>query len=239
MREPRDIEAAEQDPFLSLRGGGTELFLIRHGDALPDADEVIDGDYDAQSLSELGRRQARALADRLKDAGLSAVYASPIGRARQTAAAVAEAAGLELHIEPELREVALGAIEAAVPNGAGNEEIARMLRERLREIAALALGGGNWDAIPGSEPSAALRTRITTAVDDIAARHPGQRVAAVSHGGAINAYFASILGIERDYFFPAANTSISVVRIKGERRMLLALNDISHLREGGLLKGSD
>lgn len=239
MREPQDLRVAEQDPFLSLRGGGTEIYLIRHGDALPDADEVIDGDYDAQSLSELGRRQARALADRLKDANLAAIYASPIGRARQTAAAVAEVAGLELYIEPELREVALGTIEAAAPNGAGQEEIARMLRERLREIAAIALDGGKWDAIPGSEPSAALRTRVTTAVNAIAARHPGQRVAAVSHGGAINAYFATMLGIERDYFFPAANTSISVVRVKGERRMLLALNDVAHLRDDGLLKGAD
>lgn len=237
--EPRAGAAAESDPFLSLRGGGTEIYLIRHADALPDADEVIDGGYDIQSLSELGRRQARALAVRLKDANLSAIYASPIGRARETAAAVAEAAGLELCVEPELREVALGMIGPEVGSGASQEAVAQMLRERLREIATIALNGGNWDAIPGSEPAAELRARVTAAVHSIAARHPGQRVAAVSHGGAINAYFAALLGIQRDYFFPAANTSISVVRIKGERTLLLALNDVSHLREGGLLKGAE
>lgn len=231
--------AAETDPFLSLRGGGSEIYLIRHADALPDADEVIDGGYDVQSLSELGRRQARALAGRLKDAKLTAVYASPIGRARETAAAIAEAAGLELRIEPELREVALGAIGPEADSGIGQEEVARMLRERLREIASIALSGGKWDAIPGSEPSAELRARVTAAVDSMAARHPGERVAAVSHGGSINAYFAALLGIERDYFFPAANTSISVVRVKGNRRMLLALNDVAHLREDGLLKGAE
>ena len=231
--------AAETDPFLSLRGGGTEIYLIRHADALPDADEVIDGGYDVQSLSELGRRQARALAERLKDANLTAIYASPIGRARETAAAVAEAAGLELRIEPELREVALGAIGPEADSGIGQEEVSRILRERLREIAAIALSGGKWDAIPGSEPSAELRARVTAAVSSMAARHPGERIAAVSHGGSINAYFAALLGIERDYFFPAANTSISVVRVKGNRRMLLALNDVAHLREGGLLKGAE
>lgn len=239
MPEPQDTTATETDPFLSLRGGGTEIYLIRHADALPGADEIIASDYDAQSLSELGRRQARALAERLKDANLSAVYTSPIGRARETAAAVAEAAGLELHIEPDLREIGLGVIEAGLPSGAGQDEIARMLRQRLHEIAVIALSGGNWDAIPGSEPSADLRARITEAVNGIAARHPGQRVAAVSHGGAINAYFAALLGIGCDYFFPAANTSVSVVRIKGERRMLLALNDVAHLRESGLLKGAE
>lgn len=234
-----DSSSAASDPFLSLRGGGTEVYLIRHADALPDADEVIDGGYDVQALSELGRRQARALAERLKDANLAAIYASPIGRARETAAAVAEAAGLELRIEPELREVALGTIGPETASGATPDEIARILRQRLREIAAIAIDGGNWDAIPGSEPAAELRERITAAVNGLAARHPCERIAAVSHGGAINAYFAALLGIQRDYFFPAANTSISVARIKGNRRMLLALNDVAHLREGGLLKGAE
>lgn len=239
LSTPPDAQAAEADPFLSLRNGSTEIYLIRHADALPDADEVIDGSYDVQSLSELGRRQAHALAERLKDANLAAIYASPIGRARETAAAVAEAAGLELRIEPELREIALGTIGPDAASGATPDEIARMLRQRLREIAVIALNGGNWDAIPGSEPTAELRKRITSAVNGLAARHPGERIAAVSHGGAINAYFAALLGIERDYFFPAANTSISVVRIQGKRRLLLALNDVAHLRESDLFKGAD
>ena len=49
------------------------------------------------------------------------------------------------------------------------------------------------------------------------------------------AYFAAMLGITQDYFFLAANTSISVLRITGERRLLLALNDMAHLRRGNLL----
>ncbi|HLJ81389.1 MAG TPA: histidine phosphatase family protein, partial [Ktedonobacterales bacterium] len=93
-----------------------------------------------------------------------------------------------------------------------------------------------WDSIPGSEPSAHLRARLTAAIDSLARRHPGERIAVVSHAGAINAYIAAMLGLANDYFFPAANTSISIVRIKGARFMLLALNDVNHLREAGLLK---
>jgi broad specificity phosphatase PhoE len=63
-------------------------------------------------------------------------------------------------------------------------------------------------------------------------------VAIFSHGGAINAFFADLLGLDRDYFFPAANTSVSVARVQGERRLLMALNDISHLREAGVLDAS-
>src|SRR5215472_1662966 len=101
---------SKQDIFLSLKGGATELYLIRHADALPGAEEVTPGGYDDQPLSELGRRQARALGKRLRDARLAAVYSSPIGRARQTAEAVATEADVQVEIEPDLREVALGAI---------------------------------------------------------------------------------------------------------------------------------
>jgi len=223
------------DPFLSLKSGSTEIYLIRHGDALPGADEVSEGGYDDQALSELGRRQAEALGERLRSVRLAAVYSSPIGRARETAGYVARAQGLEVQSEPGLREIGLGPIGPGLEAGASPEELAKALKARLREIAVVAVTTGRWADIPGSEPSSELRRRLVETVGRIAAAHPGQRVAAVSHGGAINAYLAEILGIERDYFFPAANTSISVVRVKGPRQMVFSLNDVGHLLQQGLL----
>jgi 2,3-bisphosphoglycerate-dependent phosphoglycerate mutase len=232
---PSAAEQAEADPFLSLQSGATELYLIRHGDALPGADEIAHGDYDAQSLSALGRRQAKALAERLRESTpLAAVYCSPIGRAHETAAHVAAAQGLEVVIEPELREVGLGLIGPEVTEGLAPEEVAKLLKARLREIAVIAVTTGRWEAIPGSEPSPVLRARLRSAIAHIAEAHPGGRAAVVSHGGAINAYLASVLGLDRDYFFPAANTSISVVRVKAARAMLFSLNDITHLRAANL-----
>lgn len=232
---PSEAEQADADPFLSLKSGATELYLIRHGDALPGADEIAHGDYDAQSLSALGRRQAQALAERLRETTpLAAVYSSPIGRAHETAAHIAAAQDLEVVIEPELREVGLGQIGPEVATGLAPDEVARLLKERLREIAVIAVTTGRWEAIPGSEPSDVLRARLRAAISRIAAAHPGSRAAVVSHGGAINAYLASVLGLDRDYFFPAANTSVSVVRVKAARAMLFSLNDITHLRAANL-----
>lgn len=225
----------ETDPFLSLKRGATEVYLVRHADALPGADEVVGGGYDEQALSELGRRQASALAARMRTLELAAVYSSPIGRAHQTAAAIADAAGLDVRIEPDLREIALGPIGPDLAAKLPPDEVAKLLRDRLREIAVIAVTTGNWSGIPGSEPSAALRARTLAALQRLADAHPGRRIAAVSHGGAINACLAAILGIERDYFFPAANTSLSVVRIRGTLRMVFALNDIAHLSEASLL----
>ena len=230
-------EAAEPDPFLSLKRGGTEIYFVRHGDALPDQDEVVLGDYDAQALSDLGRRQAQALATRMALYKPTAIYSSPVGRAVQTARPTAEALGLEITLDADLREVELGEIGPDVATD-DPAEVSKLLRRRLREIANIAVSGGKWSAIPGSEPSAQLRARVVAAVARIHQRHPGERVAVFSHGGAINAYFAELLGLERDYFFPAANTSVSVARVLGERRLLMALNDISHLREAGVFEES-
>jgi broad specificity phosphatase PhoE len=70
---------------------------------------------------------------------------------------------------------------------------------------------------------------MNDAIEAIIENHAGERVAVVSHAGAINAYIASLLGLERDYFFPAGNTSISVVRARDRKRLVVTLNDIAHL----------
>lgn len=223
------------DPFLSLKRGATEIYLIRHGDALPAAEDVREGGYDEQALSDLGRRQAAALAEYLRMVPLAAVYSSPISRAWQTAAPLAKVQGMTVALEDGLREVSLGPVTADLLMPGSSEERAAMLKERLREIVRVAAHTGKWESIPGSEPSDALRNRITRTVDTLAERHAGERIAVVSHAGAINAYVASVLGIEADYFFPAANTSISVVRVRAPRHVLFALNDVAHLRMHDLL----
>lgn len=236
---PTGEEPQQPDPFMSLRHGGVELYIVRHADALPDADEVVDGGYDAQALSALGRRQAEALADRLRDLSLAAIYTSPMARAIQTARPTAVSHQLEIQPVEGLREIALGTLESDAMAGATPEEVATLLRTRLREIANIAVSTGSWESIPGTEPSTLLRARLTTAMDRIIAAHPGERVLIVSHAGAINAYLASLLGISHDYFFPTANTSVSVMRAQGERRMLFSLNDIAHLVQAALFTPRD
>lgn len=233
----QEISSAFDDAFLSLKLGGTELYFIRHADALPGADEVVLGHYDEQSLSELGRRQAQALAERLRDVPLAAIYSAPLGRAQQTAVPLAAAKDLPIVVEPGLREVELGPLHPALDPTASPADYAEALRARLREVAAIAVGSGSWASIPGAEPSVALRVRVIEAVARVAAWHPGERVAVVSHAGTINVFFAAALGLPNDYFFPAMNTSISVARVRGPRTLVMALNDVAHLRAAGLLPG--
>jgi broad specificity phosphatase PhoE len=227
---------AEDDPFLSPASGGTELYLIRHGDALPDAEELEGGDYDTQMLSELGRRQAQALAERLAETHFDAIYTSPLRRTRQTAQPLAALAGLVPQPVDDLREVGLGQLGPALPEGASPADVAQAMRDQLRTLGRHAARVGSWEGIPGSEPRVAFRERVTRAHDTLAARHAGGRIACFSHIATINVYLASTLELERDFFVPLANTSISIVRVKGPQRMVLAINDVCHLRAGELLR---
>lgn len=71
------------------------LYIIRHGDP----------DYPTDTLTELGWKQAHALVPRMLQTGLDRIYASSMGRARQTAQPTAEALGLPVYIEPWAREI--------------------------------------------------------------------------------------------------------------------------------------
>ena len=134
---------SETDPFLSLESGSTEIYLIRHGDALPGTDEVADGSYDDQPLSELGRRQSLALAGRMKEMPIAAIYSSPIKRAWQTASFVGDALGLEVHVNEDLREVGLQPDPRLLVH-LESEERAAAVRTYLHNVELAALQVGIW-----------------------------------------------------------------------------------------------
>lgn len=220
-----------QDPFLFRREYATELFIVRHGDAIPEADEIIpSGVYDDLPLSKIGRQQALDLAERLGGVHFDAIYSSPLLRCQQTAAPLAERLGLTPIIVDSLKEIRLGNIRPLPTDANDLEALYRALHKRQRDIVRVAGETGHWDAIPDSEPSQAFRRRVVAVLDEIANRHIGQRVIAFAHGGVVNAYAAETLGLERDFFFPAANTSITVIRVAEKRRVLYVLNDFGHIR---------
>ena len=220
-----------QDPFLIQRDSAAELFIVRHADAIPGADEIIPGGiYDDLPLSRIGREQAQALAERLSKLQFDAMYSSPLKRCLQTAAPLAERLGMTPTIVEGLKEIRLGNIRPLPDDTQDLAALTRALQERQRDIVRLAGEAGHWDVIPDSEPSQAFRQRVVEAFDDIVSRHIGQRIMVFAHGGVVNAYVAETLGLARDFFFPAANTSITVVRAAGKHRVLYILNDFGHVR---------
>lgn len=220
-----------EDPFLLKRDDATELFIVRHGDAIPDEDEIIpSGIYDDLPLSRLGREQAQDLAERLGKLHFDAIYSSPLRRCQETAAPLARRLELTPILVPGIKEISLGYIHPLPEPGDDLSILTQALKERQIDIVRIAGETGSWDTIPNSEPSKEFRRRVVAAFDEIAGKHAGGRIIAFAHGGVVNAYAAEVLGLERDFFFPAANTSITVFRVSGQRRVLYVLNDFAHIK---------
>ncbi|HEX9133371.1 MAG TPA: histidine phosphatase family protein [Ktedonobacteraceae bacterium] len=220
-----------EDPFLFQRANAAEIFIVRHADAIPEEDEIIpSGVYDNLPLSRVGREQARALAERLNNTSFDAMYSSPLRRCLETAAPLAELLGMKPVIVEGLKEIRLGNIHPLPNDGHDLAALTKALQERQVDIVRLAGEVGHFDVIPDSESSATFRKRVVETLDDIARNHIGQRVLAFAHGGVVNAYVAEVLGLQKEFFYPAANTSITVVRVSGKHRVLYVLNDIGHIR---------
>lgn len=218
------------DPFLFQRANAAELFIVRHADAIPGEDEIIpSGIYDDLPLSRLGREQAQALAERLSSSSFDAMYSSPLRRCLETAAPLAELLGIKPVIIEGLKEIRLGNIRPLPNDGHDLAALTKALQERQVDIVRLAGEVGHFDVIPDSESSAAFRKRVVETLDEIACNHIGQRVLAFAHGGVVNAYVAEVLGLQKEFFYPAANTAITVVRVSGKHRVLYVLNDIGHI----------
>ena len=196
-----------------------ELLLIRH--ALP---VRVEGDSPADpGLTDLGRRQAEALAAWLADEPIDAVYSSPMRRARETAAPLAAGHGRSVMIDEELAEFDQGE-HFYIPL----EELKASGDPRLAAVIE-----GRWG--PGGEVGAVdpetFRAVVVEAVERVVAAHPGGRVALVAHGGVINAYLSSVLGIERVLFFDATYTGISrVLAARSGTRTVQCMNETAHLR---------
>ncbi len=220
------------DPFLLQRNHAAELFIVRHADAIPDENEIIpSGIYDDLSLSRVGREQAQALAKRLSSLSFDAMYSSPLRRCLETAAPLAKRLGMTPIIVEGLKEIKLGNIHPLPGDGKDLAALAQALQERQMDIVRMAGEAGHWDVIPDSEPSRSFRKRVVEALDEIALNHIGQRALAFAHGGVVNAYVAEVLGLEKEFFYPAANTSITVVRVSGKHRVLFVLNDLGHVKK--------
>jgi broad specificity phosphatase PhoE len=160
------------------------ILLARHGETDWNAERRWQGHTD-RPLTDRGRAQAQALAERLDGTELESVYSSDLTRARDTAAAVAERKGIELRTLPELREVDVGSWA-----GLTKAEAEARFPEAFERWKH---GHVGWT---DGETYEAMTERVTAALRRIAAEHENAPVLVVSHGGPIRAVHATALGLD-------------------------------------------
>ena len=158
----RSIRISRVEPLVAV----TTLLLVRHGETDWNAEGRLQGHTD-RPLNEHGRRQARELAARLAGEQVDAIYASDLVRARETAEIVGAQLGLEVAIDPDLREKNWGNWE-----GLTGDERASVVFE--------------------GESTELHRDRVMAAVRRIVERHRGGRVVVVTHGGSLRRIQAAV-----------------------------------------------
>ena len=162
----------------------TTLLLVRHGETDWNRDRRLQGHADPELNGE-GLRQADELARSLAVEPPAAVYASDLRRARRTAEVVAERLGLPVATDARLREIDVGEW-----SGLHVHEVAERFPAgytRWRELT-----GHGWER---GETYDELGARVLAALSEIAARHPGETVLVVTHGGPIRAVAAAAAGV--------------------------------------------
>lgn len=219
-----------------------ELLFVRHGQPGWDRDGLAVDDPD---LTEVGREQARHLAQSFVGRGVDRLLVSPLVRARQTAEPVAEA----LQMEPEILDW-LPEIAAPVWQGTPSEQVQRAFAEgRARPLDE------QWDGLPGGESFRDFHRRITHGLDELLGGlgvervgefppvwhldDPGPRVVLVAHAGTNAVCLGHLLGIEPVPWewerFVSFHASLSIVRpmpISGVHSFsLFRFSDTSHLPE--------
>lgn len=200
----------------------TRLFLARHGATDATEEGRFSGSTSAQ-LSEQGRQQAARLGERLAQENITAIYASPLSRALDTAYIIARHCRIEVATRDALREISHGHWE-----GKTREEVEQSFAD---EYAA-------WEADPftfapvGGESGVAVLARALPVIRDLVTAHPGERVLVVSHKATLRLLLSSLLGFDARGYRDRLDQSpacLNVVDFKGPvRARLMLFNDTSH-----------
>jgi probable phosphoglycerate mutase len=199
----------------------TRLIAVRHGETAWNVDTRIQGHTDIP-LNDTGLWQAQQLARALADEPIAAIYTSDLARAHSTAQAVAGTTGAPLATDTGLRERGFGSFEGRTFHEIETElpEQARLWRKRDPHYAPA-----------GGESLLALRERVTATTHKLAARHPGELVLLVAHGGVLDVLYraATRQDIQAPRTWQLANTAINRLLWTESGLSLVGWADTQHL----------
>lgn len=199
----------------------TRILAIRHGETAWNKDTRIQGQIDIP-LNDTGLAQAQRTAEVLRHESLSAVYSSDLARAVQTAQAIAQACQLELQQHIGLRERHFGVCQGFSWAELAEREpqVTDAWRRRVPDFAP-----------PGGESLLDLQARVVGAFDELAARHVGEQIAIVAHGGVLDILYraATQLDLQAPRSWVLANASINRVLWSPQGMSLVGWGDVAHL----------
>ncbi len=200
------------------------LHLVRHGETESNRRGLALGQDDVP-LNKHGLWQAERVGRALASEPLVAVYSSPLRRAQDTAEAVAGHHGREVEVEERLIEMDVGEVE-----GLPFDEVRKRYPDLLEKWVS---GSGPTQTMPGGERLVDVQERAWALVNDLADRHSGEVITAVSHNFVILSLLARALDIELAQFRRLRHSvaAVSVLDFGPKRVKVVRLNDTCHLEE--------
>ncbi len=202
----------------------TRILAIRHGETTWNQDKRLQGHLDIP-LNERGHWQAARAAAALREEPIAAVYSSDLSRAHQTACVIAAAQGLSVQAHSGLRERHFGDFQGRTWTELELEEPEATLAWRTRVPDFAPRGGG--------ETLRQLRERIQSVLDEIAARHAGEQIVVVAHGGVLDILYRLATGLELQAprTWTVENAAINRLLWTPEGLSLVGWADSGHLDE--------
>jgi probable phosphomutase (TIGR03848 family) len=209
-------KTAKQPPSSTL------ILMVRHGQT-PTTGTSLPGRAPGLHLAETGQQQAQAVAARIAELDrVDAIYASPLERARETAAPIGKARGLKVGIDKGLFECDFGDWTGSL----------------LKDLMKLP----EWQTVqkfpsgfrfPNGESFTDMQSRMVNTLDRLRSVHPGGVVVVVSHADPIKAAVAQAMGTHLDLFqrIVISTCSVSAVAYGTTGPVVLTVNST-----GGSLK---
>ena len=199
------------------------MIAVRHGETAWNVDTRIQGQLDIP-LNDTGHWQAAQLGRALADEPVAAVYSSDLSRAWETASAIARPLALPVQPEQRLRERGFGRFE-----GMRFAEIDRTLPEQ----ASLWRRRDPDFAPEGGENLIAFRQRVEHAAAELAARHVGQLIVLVAHGGVMDILYRAATGqeLQAPRSWELGNAAINRLLWSEQGFSLIGWSDTSHLSD--------
>jgi len=204
----------------------TEILLIRHGETDWNRVRRLQGHLDVD-LNDVGRSQAQALSQALRQEKPDVIYASDLHRAFYTAQAVANLHNMPVHKTNALRERCYGAFE-----GLMYDEISERYPEAYKEWRSHDPHARFPEGERVGETMQEFYTRAVQAVTTLAEQHKGQKLLLVTHGGVLDCLYRYAHDISLWSERPCEITNAAINRLtwNGQVMQVVQWADKSHLQ---------
>ncbi len=194
-----------------------QIIFLRHGQAKNNTERVLSGRTPGVPLTDKGITQAQQTAELLEHMNISAIYSSPIQRAKHTAEIVGEHNSIDVQIDDRLIELDMGKF-----TGVPYDEIFSSHGNVFLKF----YNGELEIAHNGVETFADVKKRVTSIVDEIIEKHPDQNVVLVTHMDPIKAMLSNVVDLSPTNLFELiiANASLNLFREKDRKFSLSGIN---------------